>query len=240
MSDVRFPLDLRLAKTYNFSVPKKVCFSVKLSKSHRGSLKDNLSEVCRRLGVGAFLLGENRVRPCPKKIMKRAEKPLFVQNLTEELKSSSAIVVINYQGLTVKLQQELKKRLKAVGAKMLVVKNTLFRLASKEAKVAEEITSDTVLSGPTAIVVTESDPIAPLQVLAKFASEFEIPQFKVGIVEGKFQDKENLIALSKLPPKNVLFGQVLGTISSPLYTFAFTLENNLQKLVFILNEASKK
>jgi large subunit ribosomal protein L10 len=171
--------------------------------------------------------------------MKRAEKPLFVQNLAEELKSSTAIVVINYQGLSVKLQQELKKRLKNVEAKMLVVKNTLFRLASNEAKMPEEIISDTVLSGPCAIVITEGDPIAPLQVLAKFASEFEIPQFKVGIVEGQFQDKEKLIALSKLPPKNILFAQLLGTLMGIPYGFVGTLQGNLQKLVYILDQKSK-
>jgi len=67
MFDVRFPLDLRLAKTYNFFVPKKVCFSVKLSKSHRGSLKENLSKVFRRLGVGAFFIGRKQGPTLPKK-----------------------------------------------------------------------------------------------------------------------------------------------------------------------------
>ncbi|BCX15030.1 MAG: 50S ribosomal protein L10 [Patescibacteria group bacterium] len=172
--------------------------------------------------------------------MKRTEKTLFVENLKEELKSSTSVVLIDFQGLSVKLQQDLKKRLKEVGAKMVVVKNTLFKIASKGANMPEEITSDTVLCGPSAIVITEGDPIAPLQVLAKFASEFEIPQFKVGVVEGKFQDKENLIALSKLPSKNVLLGQALGSISSPLYGIVATLQNNLQKLVFILDQASKK
>lgn len=172
--------------------------------------------------------------------MKRAEKPLFVENLKEELKSVSSVVVLDYQGLSVKLQQELKKRLKAVDAKMIIVKNTLFRIACQKAKMPQELTSDNALAGPSAIVITEKDPIAPLQVLAKFASEFETPQLKVGVVEGSFQDKESLIALSKLPSKDVLFAQVVGSISAPLYNLAATVEGNLQKLIFILNQASQK
>ena len=76
--------------------------------------------------------------------------------------------------------------------------------------------------------------------LAKFASEFEIPQFKVGIVEKSFQDKESLIKLSMLPGKEALFAQVVGSIGSPLYGLVGTLQGNLQKLVFILDQASKK
>ncbi len=171
--------------------------------------------------------------------MKKAEKPLFVENLKEELKAASAVVLVDFQGLSVKLQQELKKRLKAQGARLTVVKNTLFKIASEKADMPEEVRSDTILSGPTALVITEGDPIAPLQILAKFAGEFEIPQFKVGIIEGKFQGKENLISLSKLPPKNILLGQAVGAISSPLYGIVATLQSNLQKLVFILKAKSE-
>jgi large subunit ribosomal protein L10 len=172
--------------------------------------------------------------------MKKTEKTFFIENLKEELKSSSSVVLVDYTGLSVKAQQELKKRLKAANAKMFVAKNTLFKLAAKDAKMPEEVLQDSVLSGPTAFILTEEDPIAPIQVLAKFASEFEIPQFKVGIVEKSFQDKESLIKLSMLPGKEALFAQVVGSIGSPLYGLVGTLQGNLQKLVFILDQASKK
>lgn len=172
--------------------------------------------------------------------MNKTEKTLFVGNLSEELKGATSIVLINHSGLSVKMQQDLKKRLKAVNARMEIVKNTLFKLAVTDAKVDNEIASDTVLEGPMAIVITDSDPIAPLQILAKFAVESEVPQFKVGLVEGKFQDKESLVKLSKLPGKEVLYAQVVGGISAPLYGLVGTLQGNLQKLVFILDSASKK
>lgn len=169
--------------------------------------------------------------------MRKAEKPFLVENLAAELKAATSVVLVNFAGLTVKNQQELKKRLKKVGAKMLVVKNTLLKLAGENAKIDQNTLSDSVLIGQTALIITEEDPIAPLQVLGKFKEEFEIPEFKVGIVEGSFQDKEGLVKLSKLPGKEVLYVQVVGAISSPLYGLVGTLQGNLQKLLYILSEA---
>ncbi len=171
--------------------------------------------------------------------MKKVEKALFVDNLSEELKSVASVVLVDYSGLTVKKQQELKKSLKLAGSKMFVAKNTLFKIAGRRAKLNEQILSDTVLSGPTAYVIAEGDPIAPLQVLAKFAKENELPQFKVGIVEGYFQNKENLIKLASLPSREILYSQVLGSVSAPLYGIVSTLQGNLQKLIYILDQKSK-
>jgi len=166
--------------------------------------------------------------------MKKQEKIFFVENLTEELRSAKSVVLINYAGLSVKAQQELKKRLKEVGAKMLVVKNTLLKRAGEAAKVDKEILTDSVLTGQTALVISEDDPIAPLGVLGKFAKEFEVPQFKVGLVEGSFQDTEALKKLSALPGKDALLGQLLGALMSPSYGLVGTLNANMQKLLFIL------
>ena len=171
--------------------------------------------------------------------MKRSEKPIFVENLAAELKEASSVVMVDYSGLSVKLQQELKTQLSGIGAKLLVVKNTLFRLASQTAGLPKEISTDSVLSGPNALIITEADPIAPIQVLAKFAKEFEIPRLKVGVVEGSFQTKEALAILSTLPSKDALFAQVLGTAASPVYGIVGVLEANIQKLLFILDQKVK-
>lgn len=171
--------------------------------------------------------------------MKKTEKQFFVENLKEELKSATSVVLVDYTGLSVKMQQELKKRLKTVGAKMFVAKNTLFKLAAKDAKLPDSILEDSVLSGPTAYIITEDDPIAFLQVIYKFSKEFELPQFKVGVIEGSFQDKNSLINLSQLPGKDVLYAQVIGSISAPLYGLVGTLQGNLQKLIYILNAKIK-
>jgi len=168
--------------------------------------------------------------------MKKAEKTLFVDNLTAELTAAKSMVLINYTGLSVKSQQELKKRLKEVGARMLVVKNTLLKKASEKAKIDKEVLTDEVLSGQTALVVSEGDPISFIQVMGKFAKEFEVPKMKVGIVEGSFQDTDKLLRLSALPSKDVLLGQLLGSLMSPSYGLVATLNGNLHKLVYILKQ----
>lgn len=168
--------------------------------------------------------------------MKKAEKVLFTDNLTAELKSAKSLVLVNYTGLSVKSQQELKKRLKEVGAKMLVVKNTLLKRASETAKLDKEIVTDEILSGQTALVISEADPISFIQVIGKFTKEFSVPQMKVGIVEGSFQSQAALAKLATLPGKDVLLGQLLGSLMSPSYGLVGTLNGNLQKLVYVLSQ----
>lgn len=172
--------------------------------------------------------------------MKREEKAFFVANLAEEIRSAQAAVLVNFSGMNVKLQQELKKRLSEAGAKMMVVKNTLFKLAGQKAKVPNEALTDTVLQGQTALIVAEEDPLSPLQVLVKFAKEFEIPQLKAALIEGDYYDKQSLLALAKLPSKQALFSQAVGAVASPLYGLTAMLQANLQNLIFILSEASQK
>jgi len=174
--------------------------------------------------------------------MKKQEKVLFVDNLTRELQDAKSVVLVNYSGLSVKGQQDLKNRLREVGGRMLVVKNTLLKRAGESAKVDKEMLSDSVLSGQTALVIADEDPIAPLQVVGKFAAEFvsaagdSTPSFKVGVVEGTFQDEASLGRLSTLPGRDALLGQLLGTLVSPQYGLVGTLNSNLQKLVYIIGQ----
>ncbi|WKZ25602.1 MAG: 50S ribosomal protein L10 [bacterium] len=168
----------------------------------------------------------------------QAKKDL-VGSLSPKLKSATSVVFVNYQGLSVTLQQKLKAELKAVGSDMTVVKNTLIKIAGKEAGLPEEALNDEILSGQTAIILTEGDAVAPIQALGKFVKENQIPNFKVGIVEGKYQDKEALLKISTLPSKETLYAQVVGSLSSPMYGLVGTLQGNLQKLVYILSQKAK-
>lgn len=167
--------------------------------------------------------------------MKKQEKIFFVENLTEELKKAKSFVLVNFAGLSVKAQQELKNRLKKAGAKMIVVKNTLLKRAGNAAKIDKKLLTDEVLSGQTALIIGEKDPIAYIQVLGKFAKEFETPRLKVGIVESVFQNPEALAKLAALPGRDVLLEQLLGALMTPSYGLVGTLKGNLQKLVYVLN-----
>ncbi len=171
--------------------------------------------------------------------MKKAEKITLVDNLVEDLKSAKSLVLVNYAGLNVQAQQELKHRLNAVGGRMVVVKNTLLKRAAETVKIDKEMLTDDILSGQTAIVIATDDAVAPIQVLGKFAKEFELPKFKVGVVEGSFQDTAALAKISTLPGKEALYAQLLGSLMSPMYGLTGTLNGNLQKLVYILDQKAK-
>ena len=171
--------------------------------------------------------------------MLKAQKITFVEGLTEELKGAKSLVLVNYAGLGVKAQQELKARLKEAKGRMVVVKNTLLKRAGEAAKVDKEVLSDSILQGQTALVIASDDPIAPIQVLGKFAKEFQIPKFKVGIVEGLFQDEAALDKLSTLPGRDTLLGQLLGTLMSPMYGLVGTLQSPLSQLVYTLGQKAK-
>lgn len=178
--------------------------------------------------------------------MLKAQKFTLVEDLTTELKDAKSLVLVNYAGLSVKAQQELKKRLKEAGASMVVVKNTLLKIASEKAGIDAQVLTDTVLSGQTALVIGGEDSVAPIQVLGKFAKEFvseagsPVPQMKVGIIDGTFQNADTLTKISTLPSRDALLGQVLGVLISPEYGLVGTLNANLQKLVYILDQKAKQ
>lgn len=172
--------------------------------------------------------------------MNKQNKSDLIKGLTPKLKGATSIVFVNYQGLSVGLQQKLKLHLKAIGSDMTVVKNTLIRIAGKEAGVDESVLSDEVLSGQTAVILTEGDAVAPIQVIGKFVKENQVPQFKMGIVEGNVQDKNALVKISTLPTKEVLYSQVVGSLMSPMYGLVGTLNGNMQKLLYILKGVSTR
>ncbi len=162
------------------------------------------------------------------------QKKDYVAGLADEMKSASSVVLIDYTGLGVKAQQSLKKLLKETGGKMIVVKNTLIKLAAKKADIPEGTLEGGVLTGQTALVFSKEDPLSPIQVLGKFREQNEVLEFKAGVVDGQFYEKEGLMKISKLPSREVLLGQVVSGIASPLYGLIGTLEGNLQKLVWVL------
>ena len=88
----------------------------------------------------------------------------------------------------------------------------------------------------TALVIADEDPIAPIQVLGKFAKEHELPKFKVGIIDGTFSDEVALAKISTLPSRDALLGQVLGSLVSSMYGLVGTLQSPMQQLIYILNQ----
>lgn len=164
----------------------------------------------------------------------KPEKKDYVNTMADQLKSASSTVFIDYTGMGVVAQQELKARLRESGGKMFVAKNTLIQIAGKNAGFPDDAITDEILSGQTAVVVASDDAVAPIQILGKFASETESAQMKAGVVEGSFQNKESLLKISKLPGKDELQAKVVGAVAAPMYGLVGTLQGNLNKLVWIL------
>src|SRR5689334_1423904 len=147
--------------------------------------------------------------------MHRDEKERVVAELTERLRTSETLIVADYRGLTMPQIDELRTKLLEHGARFAVVKNTLTRRA------AEAAGSDTLLAlleGPTAIAFLESDgdPVAVAKALVDAARETRVLALRGGMLEGRPVEAEEIESLAKLPPADVLRGQVLGTITAPL------------------------
>jgi large subunit ribosomal protein L10 len=163
--------------------------------------------------------------------MKREQKEHVVDALTERLKAAETLLVADYRGLTMPQIDDLRTRLLESGARFTVVKNTLTRRA------AEAAGADALLDGPSAIAFLEADGdrVAAARALADAARETNVLEIRGGIMQGRAMTAEEVETLAKLPPEEVLRGQVLGAIVAPLTALAGLLNAPLQNLVGLLD-----
>src|SRR6185295_725535 len=142
----------------------------------------------------------------------RAEKQIISGEYVARLNSSPFFIVVDYTGLKVGPMTELRKRLNKAGAEIHVVKNTIFRIAAKEAGVGDLAGS---LTGQTAVVTGQRDVSAAAKVLKTFSSEFEKPKTRFGFLNNQRLEADALKALADLPPMEVLRGKLLGLLNTP-------------------------
>jgi large subunit ribosomal protein L10 len=166
--------------------------------------------------------------------MKREQKEQVVDELTQRLKAAETLLVADYRGLTMPQIDELRTRLIESGARFTVVKNTLTRRAA-EAAGADALL--TLLDGPSAIAFLEADGdmVAAAKALADSARETNVLEIRGGIMQGRAVTAEEVETLAKLPPADVLRGQVLGAIVAPLTSLAGLLNAPLQNLVGLID-----
>lgn len=167
--------------------------------------------------------------------MRKAEKPFFVENLAQELASAKSVVLVDYQGLPNVEQNRLRATIKAVGGKLLVVKNTLLKLALEKSQITKNKSQiEASLVGPTALVLASEDELAPLQALGRFIQEFEKPTLKIGILGDVLYDAQKLLTLARIPGREVLLGQLVRVLRTPMSGLTYTLASGPQMLVSIL------
>src|SRR3954452_7849183 len=166
--------------------------------------------------------------------MKKEQKEQVVDDLTVRLKAAETLLVADYRGLTMPQIDDLRTRLLESGAKFTVTKNTLTRRAA-EAAGADALLA--LLEGPTAIAFLEADGdmVAAAKALADSARETKVLEIRGGVMQGRTVTAAEVETLAKLPPADVLRGQVLGAIVGPLTALAGLLNAPLQNLVGLID-----
>ncbi len=161
--------------------------------------------------------------------MLKSEKERIVGELTERLKATETLIVADYRGLTMKEVDALRGELLQHGAKFTIVKNSLTRRAA-EAAGADSVLA--LLDGPTAIAFleTDADPVAVAKSLAETARTTKVLEVRGGVLEGREMTADEVGELAKLPPADVLRGQVLGAVAAPLYAIVGLFTAPLQDL----------
>lgn len=153
--------------------------------------------------------------------MPTAQKANVIEQTKQKYDKSAGVLFTEYRGLKVHQLQDLRKQLKAKGGDFSVVKNTLFKIAAGDdaAKMPEAMTS-----GPTGIAFIYENEAECAKVLADFAKTNKALVIKGGYISGAVYDDKQVDALAKLPPKDVLIAQVIGTIAAPLSNLVGTIE----------------
>jgi len=167
----------------------------------------------------------------------RAEKQILTKEYAARLNASPFFIVIGYQGLKVSHFSELRQRLQKAGAEVHVVKNSIFRIAAKEAGVAELNGS---LAGQMAIVTGQKDISAAAKALKNFAAEFDKLKIKFGFLNNSRLEEAGIIALADLPSLDVLRAKILGLLVAPTTKLAILINTPASQLAQVIKAKSEK
>jgi large subunit ribosomal protein L10 len=167
----------------------------------------------------------------------RVEKQFITAEYVTRLNASPFFIVVDYRGLKVGPITELRKRLTKAGAQMHVVKNTLFRLAAKEAGVAD---LGAALTGQLAVVTGQRDVSTAAKVVKTFAAEFDKPKVRFGYLKNQRLESADILALADLPSIEVLRARLLGVIMAPATKLATVINTPATQLARVLQARADK
>jgi large subunit ribosomal protein L10 len=153
-------------------------------------------------------------------------KQPIVDEIAALLDGAATAVAVDYRGLTVAQDTELRKALREAGVTYKVYKNTLIKRAAEGTDFAALAP---VLEGPTAIAVSKDDATVAARVLADFAKKANKLEIKGGIVEGAYYDEKAMQTIASIPSREVLLGRLLGSMQSPITNFARVLNQIAEK-----------
>ena len=147
-------------------------------------------------------------------------KQPIVDEISGVIKDAQSVVVVDYRGLTVSEDTQLRKQLREAGVSYKVYKNTL---VSRAVEGTEFESLRDVLEGPSAFAVSTDDATAPARILAKFAKTAPALEIKAGVVEGTYYDAEGMKAIASVPSRDELLSKLLGSLQSPITNLARVL-----------------
>ena len=169
--------------------------------------------------------------------MPKQEKLDAVTEYGKLFKESGSFFVTDYQGLSVADMTVLRRDLRAANVRMVVGKNTLFRIAAKEAQVSG---IDEHLTGPTAIAFTADEPAVAAKILHESFKKHELPRMKAFWVDDEAYSGDRIGRLADLPPKEVLYSQVVAAVEAPLTELVGTIDGFFRKLVGTIDALAEK
>ncbi|MBQ7197079.1 MAG: 50S ribosomal protein L10 [Synergistaceae bacterium] len=164
----------------------------------------------------------------------------LVDGLKEKLSKTKAVFVAEYRGMTVAQSTDLRKKVREAGGELKVAKNTLFKIAMKEAGLSE--LPDEMTAGPNIYAICYDDPVAVAKVLKEYANDKTQKAFilKGGLLESQQLNLAQVMALADLPSKEVLRGQVVRTIAAPLSGLVNVLSGTMRNFVTCLAQIRDK
>ena len=169
--------------------------------------------------------------------MPTPQKEAIVKEMTDKFSSATSIFLADFTGMDVNTVVELRKQFYAAQVEYRIVKNTLAKRSLADAGIEG---LDTYLTGVNGYVISYDDPTQPIKVIEKFKKELDGKfNVKAAYFEGKIVESDKVAAISKLPSKQELLGQLVGMLQSPMSKFAATLRGGMSSFVGVLSALEK-
>ena len=153
-------------------------------------------------------------------------KQPIVEEISAKIKDAQSVVLVDYRGLTVEQDTNLRKQLREAGITYKVYKNTMMNFAFKGTD-CESLAP--YLEGPSAIAISSTDATAPARILCKFAKDANKLEIKAGIVEGMAYDAAGIADIAKIPSREELLSRLFGSMQSPVANFARVMNQLAEK-----------
>lgn len=169
--------------------------------------------------------------------MNREQKAATIEKLAGEISSSQAVFAVDYRGLSVPQAAELRSKLRDADASFRIVKNSLTERAADQVG-AEPLKP--MLSGPTALTFVRGDAALAAKAIADYARATQLLPFKGGLMDGGVLDASQIVAISRLPSREVLYGQLVGVVASPVSGLVRTLGALVGGLAVALGQVREK